>query len=165
MKKLIQILLIIACTATATAQTKIAVLPFSNLDGNYDINKYCYELSDSLTKAFQALDPEGKTIKVLSIEEVGDALSEQNVDPNSPTFDADKWKIVASLGVDRIISGTFRISANRIIVNGYIYYPESQLSDPDFQAKDIFKKPEKVMDAISIIVKRLKPAFFKNTTE
>jgi TolB-like protein len=141
------------------SQTKIAVLPFSNLDGNFELNKWCYELQDSLTKAFQAFDPEQKNITVISAQEVIDALDELNVDANTPTFDSDKWKVVLDLKVDKIISGTFRITGNRFLINSYIYYPETQLSDPDFQAKDIFKKEDKVLEAVPTIVRQLSKAF------
>ena len=46
-------------------------------------------------------------------------------------------------------------------INSYIYHPENQLTDPDYQAKDIFKKEDKILDAASIIAKRLSKAFIK----
>lgn len=141
------------------SQTKVAVLPFSNLDGNFELNKWCYELQDSLTKALKALDPEQKYIQIVPESEVISALQENDISADSPTFDSDKWSIVSSLNADRIISGTFRITAKRFLINSYIYYPETQLSDPDFQARDIFKKEEKVMEAVPAIIKQLSKAF------
>jgi TolB-like protein len=147
------------CSFSLSAQTKIAILPFSNLDGEYSLNKWCYELQDSLIKAFQAFDPEQKYVTVVPAEEVENALSDLNIDANSPTFDSDKWKVAPSLKAERIISGTFRVAANRFLINSYIYYPETQLSDPDFQARDIFKKEEKILESVSVIVRQLSKAF------
>lgn len=147
------------------AQTRIAILPFSNLDGDYALNKWCYDLQDSLAKAFKELDPEEKEIVIIPADEINTALTNAGVEANSPTFDSDKWKIVPDLKIDKIISGTFRITAKRFLINSYIYYPETQLSDPDFQARDIFKKEEKIMEAIPMIVRQLSKAFIKEKTE
>ena len=155
------ILLFVLCffSCLTFAKTKIAVLPFSNLDGNSDHNKYCYDLQDSLTKAFIEIDPDNEYIVVVPFEEVDELLNDYNIEANSPTFDTDKWKIKDDLGCDRIISGTFRIVANRFLINSYIYYPDTQITDMDFQAKDIFKKEDKILEAVPAIVKSLYKAF------
>ena len=151
--------IIVFCNFNLLSQIKIAVLPFSNLDGDYSLNKWCYELQDSLTKAMQEYDKEHKYFTVIPAEEVLTALKNKEIDANSPTFDTDKWDISSDLNVDRIISGTFRITAKRFLINSYIYYPETHLSDPDFQARDIFKKEDKIFDAVPIIVRQLSKAF------
>jgi hypothetical protein len=138
---------------------KIAILPYSNLDGNFDLNQYCYQLQDSLTKAFDAIDPEHQKIVVIPVSTVNAALTAQGIDANTPTFDTDKWNIVPALQVDRIISGNFRITSKRFLINSYIYYPDNQMQDPDFRAKDIFKKEEAIFDAIPMIVRQLSKAF------
>ena len=147
------------CSFNLFSQVRIAVLPFSNLDGNFDLNTWCYELQDSLTKALKAADPEEQKMVIIPAEKVIDALDNLNVDANSSSFDADKWQIVSDLQVDRIISGNFRIAANRFLINAYIYYPETRLLDPDYQAKDIFRREDKVLDAVPIIVRQLTKAF------
>ena len=147
------------------SQTTIAVLPFSNLDGEFSHNQWCYDLQDSVAQELIKLDLEGTYFRIIPTSEINDALSDLNIDANNPLFDAEKWKVIQELEkkdikVDRIISGTFRIVAKRYLVNGYIYYPETQLTDPDYQAKDIFKKEEKLLEAV-VIAKRLSEAFIK----
>lgn len=139
--------------------TTIAVLPFSNLDGDFALNKWCYVLQDSLYKALQERDPEEKYYKVISADSVNNVLKSLNVTADSPSFDSEKWNALSALHVDKVISGTFRIAANRYLINSYIYNPETMLSDADFQAKDIFKKEDKVLEAVPIIVKQLSKAF------
>jgi hypothetical protein len=141
------------------SQIKIAVLPFSNLDGNIDYNKYCYDIQDSLTKAFQVLDPEKRHIEIVSLDEVNNAMIDLNLDANTPNFDGEKWKVLEILKCDRVISGTFRIVGERFLINSYIYYSETKISDQTYQAKDIFKKEDKIMDAVPLIVKKLSKAF------
>ncbi len=141
------------------SQIKIAILPFSNLDGNSDYNKYCYEIQDSLTKAFLEVDIEKKFIDVLSLEEVDNAMSDMNLDANAPNFDGQKWNVLEILKCDRVISGTFRVVGERFVINSYIYYPETRISDQTHQAKDIFKKEEKILEAIPVIVRKLSKAF------
>ena len=143
------------------SQTNIVILPFSNLDGEYSHNQWCYELQDSLEKELKALDPEEKYYKSMPVEEINEILSDLNIDANNPLFDAEKWQAIKELEVDRVISGNFRIIAKRYLINGYIYYPETQLLDPDFQAKDIFKREDKILEAPKAIAKRLSQAFIK----
>jgi len=155
------IILFYFSTLSIFGQLKIAILPFSNLDGNFDFNKYCYEIQDSLTKAFAEIDPNSKHIIVIPVSAVDDALSNLNIDANSPSFDVDKWKVLEELSCDRVISGTFRIAGNRFLINSYIYYPDTRLSDQQFQAKDIFKKEEKILESVATIVKQLSKAFMQ----
>ena len=141
------------------SQTKIAILPFSNLDGNADYNKYCYEIQDSLTKAFLNVDAEKKIIDVLSLEEVDNAMSDMNLDANAPNFDGEKWRVLEILQCDRVISGTFRVVGERFVVNAYIYYPATRVSDLVHQAKDIFKREDKILEVVPVITRRLSKAF------
>ena len=141
------------------SQTRIAVLPFSNLDGNFEYNNWCYELQDSLTNALKEADPEEKFMVIVPANEVIDALDDLNIDANTPSFDGDKWRIVSGLNVDRIISGSFRIVSNRVVINAFIYFPETQLLEPDFQARDVFRRKDRVLEAVPIIVRQLTPAF------
>lgn len=150
---------VIFCHCNLFSQIKIAVLPFSNLDGDNALSTWCYQLQDSLTKALQSLDVEQKYIIIVPAEEIIAALQEQGIDANNSNFDSEKWKVVSSLNVDKIISGTFRITANRFLINSYIYYPETLLSDPDFQARDIFRRADKVLEAVPMIVRQLSKAF------
>ncbi len=161
MKKILLPIALFLCSITLAAQTKIAVLPFSNLGGDFALNEWCYKLQDSLSKAFQELDPDGKYYSIISADSVNNVLKQLNITADSPLFDSEKWNALSKLQVDKVISGTFRITAKRYLINAYIYYPETQLSDPDFQAKDIFKKEDRILEAVSIIVKRLSEAFIK----
>jgi len=140
-------------------QMKIAILPFSNLDGNADYNIYCYDIQDSLTKAFEEADVDKKYINIVPLDVVNDAMSDLNLDANAPNFDGKKWEVLNVLECDRVISGTFRIVGERFVINSYIYYPETRISDQTFQAKDIFKKEDKILEAIPVIVKKLSKAF------
>jgi len=155
-------LIFLICSISTFAQTRIAILPFSNLDGNFDYNKYCYELQDSLTIAFSEVDPDNRHIIVIPASEVDEHLDDLNISADSPTFDVDKWKILEKLECDRVISGTFRIAANRFVINSYIYYPETLILDHDYQAKDIFKREDKILEAVSTIVRQLSKAFIKD---
>ena len=149
-------------SAAASSQIRIAILPFSNLDGNADYNRYCYDIQDSLTKAFEEVDAEKKFIEIISFDEVDNAMSDMNLDANTPNFDGEKWKVLEILECDRVISGTFRFVGGRFVINAYIYYPETRISDQDYQAKDIFKREEKIMEAVPVIVRRLSKAFIKD---
>ncbi len=166
MKTVFALFVLFIFSSVLFAQQNIAVLPFSNLDGEFSHNQWCYELQDSVAKELKALDPEEKFYKIIPVESINEILDELNIDANNPLFDAEKWNVVKSaseydLVIDKVISGTFRIVAKRYLINSYIYHPASQLTDPDYQAKDIFKKEDNIFEAAPVIAKRLSKAFIK----
>lgn len=158
---LLFIIVFLAYSFVASAQLKVAVIPFSNLDGDAAHNNYCYALSDSLHKALLGFDSTQQYYTLLSLEEVENAFSDLGIDPNSPDFDGNKWEVVKTLKCDRVITGGFKIIGSRYVINAFIYYPDTQLSEPDYQAKDVFKKEEKILESVPIIVRKLTPYFTK----
>ena len=134
---------------------RIAFLPFQNMDGNFALNIYCYQLQDSLTKAFLSIDSEGKSYHVVPADSVDMLLAEMNLDPNNPQYATDMWKAAKLLAVEYVITGNFNMQAKRLLINAYIYDVNTKLPDPDYQARDIFKKEEQVMSAVPVMVRQL----------
>ncbi len=155
-------MLFICAFASSFAQVRIAVLPFINMDGNMAYNIWCYKLQDSVYKELKALDPEGKYYVILPPDSVEAVLGQLNVNPTSPEYPSDMWKAVELLKVDKVISGNFKIKAERFLINAYIYFPVTKLPDPNFQVRDIFKKPDNVMEAVPIMIRTFKKAFLPN---
>jgi TolB-like protein len=139
------------------AQTRIAVLPFQNMDGLLDYNIYSYKLQDSLFKALKALDPDEKYYTLVPLEDIEIVLSEMNLDPTNPQYPTDMWKAVESLGVQKVVTGNFNVQAQRFLINAYVYDVETKLPYLSHQARDIFKKEKDILKSVRIIVKRLKP--------
>lgn len=134
---------------------RIAFLPFQNMDGNFSLNIYCYQLQDSLSKAFLATDGESKYFHVVPADSVDLLLAEMNLDPNNPQYATDMWKAAKLLAVEYVITGNFNMQAKRLLINAYIYDVDTKLPDPDYQARDIFKKEEQVLAAVPIMLKNL----------
>jgi hypothetical protein len=166
MKKIIYILLFAASLLflplmTAHSQTRVAVLPFQNMDGRIEFNLQCYSLQQELFKALSEADPEGKNFHLIPADSVEQILADLNVDPTNPQYPSDLWKAVATLNVQKVITGNFNIQAKRFLINAYIYSVDTKLADPVHQARDIFKKKEALSEAIPMILKAIKPALIK----
>ena len=160
MKKLSAIIIVFLALGCykLSAQERYAVLPFQNMEGKINLNVWSYKLQDSLQKAIYALDPEGKYIDVAPADSVEDLLAELNLDPTNPQYPSDMWKAVDMLNVEKVITGKFYVRAGKLLINAYIYDVKTKLRNPRYQAKNIFKDKESGLEAVNIIVKRLKPA-------
>lgn len=162
MKKLIKLIFVILIFYSSShqsinAQTRIAVLPFQNQEGKIDLNVWSFQLQDSLQKALLALDPEQAHYQLVPADSIENLLAELNLDPTNPQYPSDMWKAVASLNVEKVVSGNFYIRAGKLLINAYVYDVRTKLPDPKHQAKNIFKDLEEGMSAIEIIVVKLKP--------
>ena len=160
-KLLLSLVMVCLFSGFALSQTRIVVLPFQNMDGNLKLNIYSYKLQDSLYKALQQLDPDGKNYQLVPLDSVEVLLSEMNLDPMNPQYPTDMWKAVKKLNVQKVVSGNFNLQAERFLINGYVIDVETKLIDKTNQARDIFKKEERILDAISTIIKRISPAIIK----
>lgn len=146
----------------AIAQPKVVVLPFQNMDGKMELNTICYEMQDSVFKAFQQKDPNEEYLKLIPLAEVENVLFEMNIDPANPQYPTDMWKAVKKLGGQYVILGTFNVQANRILMNTYIYDVDLKLAYPQYQALDMFKPREKILENVPYIVSQLYPFFVDN---
>lgn len=143
------------------SQTRIAILPFQNMDGNLKLNIVSYKLQDSLLKALIALDPGEANYHIVPPDSIEMILAEMNLDPTNPQYPTDIWKAVKKMNATKVVTGNFNIQAERFLINAYIYDVATKLPDLDFAARDIFKSEEKVLDAVKIIVNRVKPGLIK----
>ncbi|MFW6232965.1 MAG: hypothetical protein ACOC4D_02915, partial [Bacteroidota bacterium] len=136
MKKIIAFVIItmaVAFTAANAQQLRIAVLPFDNSDGNMDYNIWSYKLQDSLYKELSIGDPDELNYRVVPIDSVEMVLAELNLDPDNPQYASDLWKAIEILGVDRVVTGNFKVKANRFLINAYVYYVATKMPHPKFQ--------------------------------
>lgn len=145
----------------ANSQTRIAVLPFQNMDGDLSLNLWCYELQDSLTNALLSEDPEENFYRVVPSDSVETLLTEFNIDPNNPQYQSDVWKTIKLLNVKKVVTGNFNIQYNNILINAYIYNVRTRMADPEFQARDIFLEKPEYMKSISIMLPQLIPGLKK----
>ena len=60
--------LLFAFGTSLFAQNRVAILPFRNMDGNMQFNKYCYSLQEELLKAFSEKDKDAKKMEALEVK-------------------------------------------------------------------------------------------------
>ena len=161
MKKTIYFIagLIIFSAISSFSQVRIAVFPFMNKDGNLKLNLWCYKFQDSLTKALFNRDPEEKYYRIVPFDSVENILAQLNLDPSNPQYPSDMWKAADSIHVKWVVTGNFIINGGRFLVDGYAFNMKTKLPNSKYQAKDIFKKEEKVMECIEEIVDAVIPLF------
>jgi TolB-like protein len=143
----------------ALSQPKVVVLPFQNMDGHMDLNTICYEMQDSVFKAFEQKDQAKQYLDLIPLTDVEEVLFEMNLDPANPQYPSDMWKAVKKLGAQYVILGTFNVQANRILMNTYIYDVDLKLAYPDYQALDMFKPQENILENVPFILESLFPFF------
>ena len=144
-------------TVVASSQTRIAILPFRNMDHDIKYNVWCMQFADSLRNALQAQDPSEGSYHIVPSDSVDMAIAALNLDPNNPQYESDMWKAVRSLGVRKAVQGNFQLRGERVLINCYVYDMESMLADQTNQAKDLYKMPTTYLEAIRPIVKRITP--------
>lgn len=146
---------------TASAQERIAVLPFRNMDGLLSLTPLCAKLADTVAIELTKTDPQEKFIHVVPSDSVNEVLASLNLDPQNPQYDSDMWKAVAMLNITRVVSGGFNLQGDKLLVNAYIYEVSTKLADPTHQAKNLFKPKEQIMEIIPKIIKKISPAFVR----
>jgi len=142
-------------------QVRIAVLPFENADGRMEYNVWSYKLQDSLIKYLKELDPDELNYCVVPNDSIEAILATMNIDPANPQYQSDMWKAVEELKCTRAIMGDFNVQGGKFLINCYVYIVEYKLADPRYQARDIFKDMDKILEAVPEIGKKLRPALLQ----
>jgi TolB-like protein len=143
--------IIFAVMAPAYAQTRIAVLPFKNMDGQLEYNIWCYNLQDSLAKHLRTHDPEEKKFRIVPIDSVDMALAELNLDPDNPQYFTDLWAAIKKMNVNKVVFGEFNIATGTININASVYDVKIKMPIQKYQAKDVFRKVPDSFNAVDEI--------------
>ncbi len=153
---LLGIFLLISTSITGFSQTSVAVLPFRNMDGNINLDIYSTKLSDSIYVEIEKIAKD-LGIKLISNEEVEKSINSLKEGETHPNYEATMWKAAEILGSDKIVSGTFNMQNDRLLINAYIYDTTLRLQDPNNKAVNLFKPASTVFEVVPIIVRKLKP--------
>lgn len=152
---LIFILSLIFSYQTGVSKTRIVVLPFQNMDGQLELNLVSYQLSDSLNLKLLEDEELSDKIEIVPLDSVEMIMADLNLDPTNPQYPSDMWKAISLLNVSKVVTGNFNVQAERFLINAYIYDVETKLPDPNYQVRDIFKKKEKILEAVGIISRKI----------
>ncbi|GMV54168.1 MAG: hypothetical protein AMXMBFR68_19600 [Ignavibacteria bacterium] len=145
----------------AVAQTRVVVLPFRNMDGEVSLNVWSFDLADSLRRMLVNTDPAQTAFVMIPQDSVDLVTSEFNLDPTNVQFESDVWRAVAKLKADKVVQGNFFRRGGRVLMNAYVYDVEFKMADPEYQAKNLYKTPETVLDVVPDMAKKLYPALLK----
>ncbi|MBU3742203.1 MAG: hypothetical protein FGM24_07945 [Candidatus Kapabacteria bacterium] len=152
---------IVAASMLAVAQTRVAVLPFRNMDGNIKYNVWTIEIADSLRTALANVDPSQTAFVIVPADSVEMAISELNLDPTNPQYESDVWKALGGLGVTKVVQGTLLLQGERVLINGYVYDLATKMPDATNQAKNIYKSATTYLESVSIMARKLHPALLR----
>ncbi len=151
----------ITLAVTLSAQIRVVVLPFRNMDGEVSLNVWSYDLADSLRTELLQVQPDQTTFVIVPADSVELATSEFNLDPTNPQYESDVWRAVEKLNAHRVVQGNFFRRGSRVLMNAYVYDVEFKMPDPEFQAKDLYKTPETILDIVPVMARKLHPALMK----
>ena len=157
MKKILLIAFLLFSINSLHSQTRIAVLPFQNMDGNIDYNLLCYDLQEGVTDLLMDAENNGEDFYIVPSDSVEMVLSELNLDPSNPQYKSDLWKAVQLLNIKKVVLGNFNKQSDKFLINAYVYDVKMRMAFPNNQAKDIFKTEEQIPEAITEIVLAIKP--------
>ena len=149
--------LLLLSFSSLQSQTRVAILPFQNMDGNIDYNILCYDLQEGVTESLIEADETGEDYYIVPADSVEMILSELNLDPSNPQYKSDLWKAVQMLNIKKVVLGNFNKQSDKFLINAYIYDVKMRMAYPTNQAKDIFKTEEQIEEAISEIVMAIQP--------
>jgi len=154
---LLATILLILGTIGASAQLRVVVLPFRNMDGKIDYNLWQYELADSLRNTLLEMDPNEEQYHIVDPDSVEMAIAEFNLDPTNAQYESDVWRAVDLIGADKVVQGNFFLRGDRVLMNAYVYDVEFKMADQVNQAKDIYKSPTTYLSAVKKMAKLLYP--------
>ncbi len=105
------LLLALLPTAAALAQepTVIAVFPLKNLYWEVKYDSLSWAYADSLVAYLNAQPNANKAYAIVPMDDLRDQMIAQNIDPRSPSYETDIWKIVKLLGAKKILWGTYLV--------------------------------------------------------
>lgn len=151
------ILTIVISSAALSAQQRVVVLPFRNMDGEISLNEWSHTLADSLRKSLLAVDTVQTSFIIIDPDSVELVISEFNIDPSNVQYESDVWRAVEKLGATKVVQGNFLRRGERVLMNAYIYDVEYKMADPVNQAKDLYEYPKTYLNAVRVMTKRLYP--------
>ncbi|MBI2793086.1 MAG: hypothetical protein HYX66_00370 [Ignavibacteria bacterium] len=151
------ILTFVISSAALSAQQRVVVLPFRNMDGEISLNEWSHTLADSLRKSLLAVDTSQKNFIIVDPDSVELIISEFNIDPSNAQYESDVWRAVEKLGATKVVQGNFLRRGERVLMNAYIYDVEFKMADAVNQAKDLYEKPATYLNAVRVMTKKLYP--------
>lgn len=162
--KLLLITMIVLCLSSVAAfsTVRIAVLPFKNIDGHRDYDKWSFVLQEGLAEEIRKGDPEEYNYTLIPLDTIKAVLAKYELDPNNNEYESGMWQAVEELQVDKVVSGNFIYEDGRLLINAFIYEVKLRLPNPNFQARDLFVKPSDVQRVIPVIHKKLRQGILGN---
>lgn len=151
------IAVIIMSAVYASSQERVAVLPFYNMDGKEQLNAFCYQLQDSVTKELIKCKTPESQFHIVPIDSIELVLAEMNFDPNSPSYKDDLWKALEKLKCKKVIIGELQEQGTKLVVNASLCIVDLRLPIPQYQLRNLFVKPEEICRVVVPICKKMLP--------
>jgi hypothetical protein len=114
---------------TQPSPTTIAVFPLKNLGGEAVYDSLGWKYADSLVAYLNTKENAGKVYSLISMDDLRDQLLAQNVDPRSPSYETDMWRIAKLLGARRLVWGTYLVKYEKASIDLKIYDAKTVMAD------------------------------------
>lgn len=148
-------LLLALCCAYSSAQPRIAVLPFRNMDGDLRYNLWCYRFADSIAALLERADTSEQSYYIIPRDSLELVLGELNLDPTTPQYDSDIWKAAQLLQARYVVTGNFNLLPGKILLNAYLYDVRTKLARAT--AQNLYRPESQADELAALVVQQLLP--------
>jgi len=129
--------IISAQTAAQGDPTMIAVFPLKNLYDDAQYDDLIWSYADSLVSYLNTKEGAGKTFAILPMDDLRDQMLAQNIDPNSPSYETDVFKILKLLGARKVVWGTYLVKYEKANIELKILDAKTLMADQKHMANKI----------------------------
>lgn len=99
-----------------TEPTLIAVFPMKNQSSDVRYDGLSWSYADSLVAYLNRQEGAGTTFALLPMDDLRDQMLALNVDPKSPSYETDVFKIVKALGAKKVVWGIYKVKYEKVDV-------------------------------------------------
>jgi len=96
--------------------TMIAVFPMKNQSSDVRYDSLAWSYADSLVAYLNTQQGAGTTFTLLPMNDLRDQMLALNVDPRSPSYETDVFRIVKALGAKKVVWGIYKVKYEKVDV-------------------------------------------------
>lgn len=137
---LLTLLATVAIPIVAFAQpapTKVALFPFKNLYWEVKYDSLAWTYADSLYSYLTTRPDAASKYEIIPMDDLRDQMLALNIDPRSPSYETDIFKVVTALGARKVIWGTYLVKYEKANIEVIVIDAKTLMKDPVNKAEKL----------------------------
>lgn len=98
-----------AATAASAEPVTVAIFPLKNAYGEVKYDSLAWSYADSLFAYLNTQAGAGTVFTIIPMDDIRDQMLALNVDPNSPSYETEIFKIAKALGAKKVMWGSYLV--------------------------------------------------------